>query len=60
MNDIKKQEEQVQLSLRKAIQDALENKRRLGQYAIIAEDGKPKRIDPGSERLPASDEPSPE
>lgn len=48
MNDLKKQEEQVALSLKKAIQDALENKRRLGQYAIVAEDGKPKRIDPHS------------
>ncbi len=47
MNDLKKQEEQVEVSLRKAIHDALENKRRLGQYAIVAEDGKAKRIDPG-------------
>lgn len=48
MNELEKQEEQVALSLKKAIQDALENKRRLGQYAIVAEDGKPKRIGPGS------------
>ncbi len=48
MTDIRKQEEQIQLSLRKAITDALENKRRLGQYAVVAEDGRPKRIDPAS------------
>lgn len=46
MNDIREKEEKIQLSLRRAITDALENKRRLGQYAVVAEDGKPKRIDP--------------
>ena len=49
MNDIKAKEEKIQLSLRKAISDALENKRRLGQYAVVAEDGKPKRIDPAQQ-----------
>ena len=53
MTDIRKHEEQIQLSLRKAVMDALENKRRLGQYAVVAEDGKPIRIDPAAE----SDEP---
>ena len=46
MTDIKEKEERIQLSLRKAITDALENKRRLGQYAVVAENGKPKRIEP--------------
>lgn len=49
MKNIREKEEQIQMSLRKAITDALENKRRLGQYAVVAEDGKPKRIDPAAE-----------
>ena len=56
MTDTRKQEEQIELSLRKAIMDALENKRRLGQYAVVAEDGKPKRIDPAQASDAASTE----
>ena len=52
MTDIREKEEQIQLSLRKAITDALENKRRLGQYAVVAEDGKPKRIKPADDGAP--------
>ena len=52
MTDIKEKEEQIQISLRKAVAAALENKRRLGQYAVVCEDGKPKRIDPASESTP--------
>lgn len=33
-------------SLRKAVAEALERKRRLGQYAVIWRDGRPQRIEP--------------
>ena len=56
MTDIKEKEEQIQTSLRKAITDAMENKRRLGQYAVVAEDGKPKRIEPAGDVTPSSEE----
>lgn len=34
-------------SLRKAVSEALERKRRLGQYAVVWRDGRPQRIIPG-------------
>lgn len=56
MTDIREKEAQIQQSLRKAITDALENKRRLGQYAVVSEGGKPKRIEPGHTTESASPE----
>jgi len=38
--------QQVQTSLQLAVTNALETKRRLGQYAVIAENGQPRRITP--------------
>ena len=38
--------QQVEASLQQAVTDALETKRRLGQYAVIAENGQPRRISP--------------
>ena len=37
---------QVETSLQQAVTNALETKRRLGQYAVIAENGQPRRISP--------------
>ena len=37
---------QVEHSLQQAVTNALETKRRLGQYAVIAENGQPRRISP--------------
>lgn len=37
----------VQASLRKSVQQALERKRRLGQYAVIWREGKPVQVRPG-------------
>ena len=36
--------QQVETSLQQAVTNALETKRRLGQYAVIAENGQPRRI----------------
>ena len=36
-------------ALRSAVAEALERKRRLGQYAVIWRDGKAVRIEPGDE-----------
>ena len=38
--------QQVEASLQQAVTNALETKRRLGQYAVIAENGQPRRISP--------------
>ena len=38
--------QQVETSLQQAVTNALETKRRLGQYAVIAENGQPRRISP--------------
>lgn len=38
--------EQVETSLREAVRAALDEKRRLGHYAVIAENGQPRRISP--------------
>lgn len=42
----------VSASLHKSVAAALERKRRLGQYAVIWHDGKPQRIEAGSDRWP--------
>ncbi|PKM02195.1 MAG: hypothetical protein CVV17_06065 [Gammaproteobacteria bacterium HGW-Gammaproteobacteria-7] len=41
-------------SLRRAVSDALERKRRLGQYAVIWQDGKPVRIGEDAPRQTAT------
>lgn len=38
---------QTLAALRKAVNEALERKRRLGQYAVVWRDGRPQRIQPG-------------
>lgn len=43
-------------ALQKAVKNAFEKKKRLGQYAVVWQDGKPKIIDPSD---PASDGESP-
>jgi hypothetical protein len=52
----------VGASLRKSVTAALERKRRLGQYTVIWHDGKPQRIEAGSDEWPrqvsAHDEPA--
>ena len=37
-------------ALRRAVAEALDRKRRLGQYAVIWRDGRAVRIDPGPRR----------
>lgn len=46
MIDINIFRQQVETSLQQAVTNALETKRRLGQYAVIAENGQPRRISP--------------
>lgn len=38
--------DRVETSLREAVRAALDEKRRLGHYAVIAENGQPRRISP--------------
>ncbi len=47
MTEIQHQSQQVKDALRRAVMAALDRKRRLGQYAIIFQNGRPVRIDPG-------------
>lgn len=47
MNSRFRDEDKVLESLQKAVSDALERKRRLGQYAVVWRDGRPARIGPG-------------
>lgn len=44
MKDLKEHSQIVLASLREAVAEALESKRRLGQYAVIVEDGQPRRV----------------
>jgi len=53
MTDIQKQTKLVKEMLSEAVAEALEKKRRLGQYAVIARDGKPYRLLP--DELPATE-----
>jgi len=50
MTDIQKQAKVIKESLAKAVAEALERKRRLGQYAVILRDGKPYRLLPDESR----------
>ena len=44
MKDLEKHSQEVLNSLREAVAEALDQKRRLGQYAVIAENGQPRRV----------------
>jgi predicted nucleotidyltransferase len=50
MTEIQRQAQQAREALRRAVAKALDQKRRLGQYAVICRNGKPMRIEP--EQLP--------
>ncbi len=47
------QEHKIQTlaALRKAVNEALERKRKLGQYAVVWRDGRPQRIQPGESNI---------
>ena len=44
MNDLEKHSDDVLASMREAVIEALETKRRMGHYAVIVEDGKHRRV----------------
>ena len=44
MKDMETHCQEILTSLREAVTEALETKRRLGQYAVIVEDGQPRRV----------------
>ncbi len=46
MNEMQKHSQKVKEVLRLAVADALDKKRRLGQYAVVFQEGKPVRIGP--------------
>ncbi|MEO8498175.1 MAG: hypothetical protein ABI614_24180 [Planctomycetota bacterium] len=46
MTDVQKRAQIVKEMLTKAVAEALERKRRLGQYAVIVRDGKPYHLLP--------------
>ena len=46
MMEDRQYEQQALEALRKAVANALERKRRLGQYAVVWRDGRPVRIEP--------------
>lgn len=48
MSSVQHDDDKVLESLQKAVSEALERKRRLGQYAVVWRDGKPTRIEPGT------------
>lgn len=45
MTELQRQSQQVREVLERAVAEALERKRRLGQYAVVCENGKPVRIE---------------
>jgi hypothetical protein len=44
MTEIKKESQQAKESLQRAVTEALDKKKRLGQYAVVYKDGRPVRI----------------
>ena len=48
MTDLQRQSRQAKKVLARAVAEALERKRRLGQYAVVYKNGKPVRIEPDS------------
>lgn len=45
MTELERRTQEVKEALERAVTEALEKKRRLGQYAVIYEDGQPVRIE---------------
>lgn len=45
MTELQRRSQQVKEALGRAVAEALERKRRLGQYAVVFENGKPVRIE---------------
>jgi len=46
MTELEKRSQRAKEVLAKAVAEALERKRRLGQYAVVYENGRPVRIKP--------------
>ena len=57
MNSLPVRNQQALDALRSAVAEALERKRRLGQYAVIWRDGQAVRIDPEDETPSAHPDP---
>ncbi|MDN5870797.1 MAG: hypothetical protein L0H73_08785 [Nitrococcus sp.] len=55
MMQLTEDDERMLESLRKAVHEALERKRRLGQYAVFWRDGRPQRIEPEMLNVPFND-----
>lgn len=51
MTELQQRARLIRDVLQKAVTDALERKRRLGQYAVIVRDGKPYYLQPGEHQL---------
>ena len=49
MTELQRRSQRIRKALGRAVAEALDRKRRLGQYAVIFENGKPVRIE--SDRL---------
>lgn len=47
MTELQRQSQRIKEVLARAVAEALERKRRLGQYAVVYENGRPVRIEPG-------------
>jgi hypothetical protein len=52
MSTLSPEAQRVLDALRSAVAEALERKRRLGQYAVIWRDGRPVRIEPDDDAVP--------
>lgn len=46
MTELQRRSQRVKEVLGRAVAEALERKRRLGQYAVVFENGRPVRIEP--------------
>jgi hypothetical protein len=57
MSNLSRDDQRALDALRTAVAEALERKRRLGQYAVIWQDGKVVRLEP--EEIPAAAHPAP-
>jgi len=55
MHNEREYEAMALASLRKAVSEALERKRRLGQYAVVWRDGRPQQVIPGSSATASSE-----
>lgn len=52
MTELQQRAQFVKDALTKAVAEALDRKRRLGQYAVILRDGKPYRLPPDERPVP--------